>query len=90
MINLEKINERKEVIAKDIETVRSRLDGYEKSKEKDTALLNALLGAFQQCDAEVVYMFAYGSWYVYDNSTAIGNASYQFIELEEALYNVLA
>ena len=45
--------------------------------------------AFQQCDAELVYMFAYGSWYVYDNSTAIGNASYQFIELEEALYNVL-
>jgi len=53
MIDLEKINERKEVIAKDIETVRSRLDGYEKSKEKDTALLNALLGAFQQCDAFV-------------------------------------
>tara|TARA_B100001175_G_C19012644_1_gene404187 strand:- start:75 stop:323 length:249 start_codon:yes stop_codon:yes gene_type:complete len=53
MISLEKINERKEVIAKDIETVRSRLDGYEKSKEKDTALLNALLGAFQQCDAFV-------------------------------------
>ena len=53
MIDLEKINERKEVIAKDIETVRSRLDGYEKSKEKDTALLNALLGAFQQRDAFV-------------------------------------
>ena len=46
--------------------------------------------AFQQCDAEVVYMFAYGTWYVYDNSNAIGDSSYQFIELEEALYNVLA
>ena len=46
--------------------------------------------AFEQCDAEVVYMFAYGSWYVYDNSDKIGNSSYQFIELEEALYNVLA
>ena len=44
--------------------------------------------AFQQCDAEVVYMFAYGSWYVYDNSNAIGDASYQFIELDEALYTV--
>ena len=44
--------------------------------------------AFEQCDAEVVYMFAYGSWYVYDNSNAIGNASYQFIELEEALYTL--
>ena len=46
--------------------------------------------AFEECDAEVVYMYAYGSWYVYDNSNAIGNSSYQFIELEEALYNVLA
>jgi len=45
--------------------------------------------AFESCDAEVVYMFAYGAWYVYDNSNAIGNTSYQFIELEEALYNVL-
>ena len=51
MIDLEKITLRKEVLAKDIENVRSRLDGYEKAKEKDTALLNALLGAFQQCDA---------------------------------------
>ena len=46
--------------------------------------------AFESCDAEVVYMFAYGSWYVYDNSDKIGDSSYQFIELEEALYNVLA
>ena len=46
--------------------------------------------AFESCDAEVVYMFAYGAWYVYDNSDKIGNTSYQFIELEEALYNVLA
>ena len=45
--------------------------------------------AFEECDAEVVYMFAYGSWYVYDNSDKIGNTSHQFIELEEALYNVL-
>ena len=44
--------------------------------------------AFESCDAEVVYMFAYGTWYVYDNSTTIGDASYQFIELDEALYNV--
>ncbi len=46
--------------------------------------------AFESCGAAVVYMFAYGSWYVYDNSNVIGNSSYQFIELEEALYNVLA
>ena len=51
MIDLEKITERKEVIAKDIENVRARLAEYDKQKEKDTALLNALMGAFQQCDA---------------------------------------
>ena len=51
MIDLEKITERKEVIAKDIETVRARLGEYDKQKEKDTALLNALMGAYQQCDA---------------------------------------
>ena len=42
--------------------------------------------AFEQCDADLVYMYAYGSWYVYDNAIGIGNCSYQFIELEEALY----
>ena len=42
--------------------------------------------AFESCDAEVVYMFAFCSWYVYDNSNKIGDSSYQFIELEEALY----
>jgi len=44
--------------------------------------------AFEECDAELVYMFAYGSWYVYDNANTIGNCSYHYIELEEALYNV--
>jgi len=51
MIDIEKINERKEVIAKDIENVRARIAEYDKGKERDTALLNALIGAFQQCDA---------------------------------------
>ena len=48
---------------------------------------NALLKfAFEKCDADYVYMYAYGSWYVYDNANGICNCSYQFIELEEALY----
>jgi hypothetical protein len=38
--------------------------------------------AFEECDAEVVYMFAYGYWYVYSDDVK------QFIELEEALYVV--
>ncbi len=50
-IDRESINKRKEVIAADIENVRTRLTELDKQKEKDTALLNALLGAFQQCDA---------------------------------------
>ena len=50
-IDRESINKRKEVIAADIENVRTRLTELAKQKEKDTALLNALLGAFQQCDA---------------------------------------
>ena len=70
---------------------RDRGDCYEGVKavnlNNETKLLEH---AFEKCDAEVVYMFAYGSWYVYDNSDKIGNTSYQFIELEEALYNVLA
>ena len=31
--------------------------------------------AFEQCDADLVYMYAYGSWYVYDNSNEIGDCS---------------
>ncbi len=38
--------------------------------------------AFEKCDAEFIYMFAFGYWYVYD----INVISDQFIELEEALY----
>ena len=51
MIDLEKINEHKEVIAKDIETVRGRIAETQKKIAEDQALMNALMGAFQQCDA---------------------------------------
>jgi septal ring factor EnvC (AmiA/AmiB activator) len=53
MIDLEKINERKKVIAKDIEAVRGRIAEAQKKIAEDQALLNALMGAFQQCDAFV-------------------------------------
>ena len=74
------------------DTIFYMRDRGESNKEATTLKdESALLEfAFESCDAEVVYMFAYGSWYVYDNSDKIGNKSYQFIELEEALYNVLA
>ena len=51
MIDLEKINERKQIIAKDIEAVRGRIAEAQKKIAEDQALLNALMGAFQQCDA---------------------------------------
>ena len=50
MITKESIEERKETIASDIETVKGRLIEYDQKKLEDTALLNALTGALQQCD----------------------------------------
>ena len=51
MITKETIEERKSIIASDVETVKTRLVELEKRREADTALLNALIGALQQCDA---------------------------------------
>ena len=51
MITKDVIMERKDVLERDIASVRERLAGYEKSKQEDTALINALTGAFQQCEA---------------------------------------
>ena len=51
MITKETIEERKQNVVNDIETVRTRLVELEKRREADNALLNALMGALQQCDA---------------------------------------
>ena len=50
MITKESIEERKEVLLKDIQLVKQRLTEYEQKKMEDTALVNALTGALQQCD----------------------------------------
>ena len=50
MITKESIEERKETIVSDIETVKVSLTEYDQKKLEDTALLNALTGALQQCD----------------------------------------
>ena len=50
MITKESIEERKEVLMNDIQTVKQRLAEYEQKKIEDTALVNALTGALQQCD----------------------------------------
>ena len=53
MIDIEKINARKEVLGKDIEMIRARIAESQKKVAEDQAMLNALMGAFQQCDAFV-------------------------------------
>ena len=50
MITKESIEERKEVLLKDIQLVKQRLAEYELKKTEDTALANALTGALQQCE----------------------------------------
>ena len=50
MITKESIEERKQVLLNDIQTVKQRLAEYELKKTEDTALANALTGALQQCD----------------------------------------
>ena len=50
MITKESIEERKEVLMNDMQTVKQRLTEYEQKKIEDTALVNALTGALQQCD----------------------------------------
>ena len=50
-LTVDNINERKEVLVKDINMVKTRIVEYEQKVVEDKATLNALLGAFQQCDA---------------------------------------
>ena len=49
-ITRESIVERKTVLQNDIITARQRLAEYDKKKQEDIALLNALTGAFQLCE----------------------------------------
>ena len=49
-ITRESIEERKTVLQNDIITARQRLAEYDKKKQEDIALLNALTGALQQCE----------------------------------------
>ena len=41
---------KKEVLMEDIQLVKQRLAEHEQKKTEDTALVNALTGALQQCD----------------------------------------
>ena len=49
-ITRESIEERKNVLQNDVVSARQRIAEYDKKKTEDTALLNALAGALQQCE----------------------------------------
>ena len=49
-ITKETIEERKIVLQNDINSARQRVAEYDKKKQEDIALLNALTGALQQCE----------------------------------------
>ena len=50
-ITRENIEERKNVLQNDIVTAKQRLVEHDKKRQEDTALINALTGASQQCDS---------------------------------------
>ena len=49
-ITKEHIEERKNVLINDIASAKQRMAEYDKKKQEDIALLNALTGALQQCE----------------------------------------
>ena len=51
MIDEEMIKNRMEVLVEDVKSVRERIANGERQIMDDKATLNALLGAYQQCEA---------------------------------------
>ena len=49
-ITKETIEDRKIVLQNDIASAKQRMAEYDKRKQEDIALLNALTGALQQCE----------------------------------------
>ena len=49
-ITKETIEDRKIVLQNDMNSARQRIAEYDKKKQEDIALLNALTGALQQCE----------------------------------------
>ena len=49
-ITKESIEERRNVLQNDINSAKQRVAEYDKKKQEEIALLNALTGALQQCE----------------------------------------
>ena len=50
-ISKEQIEQRRDVLQNDINTAKLRIADNDKKKTEDIALINALTGAYQQCEA---------------------------------------
>ena len=50
-INKEQIEQRRDILQNDINSARQRIADNDKKRQEDVALINALTGASQQCDA---------------------------------------
>ena len=50
-ISREQIEQRRDILQNDINTARQRIADSDKKKQEDVALINALTGAYQQCEA---------------------------------------
>ena len=49
-ISRESIEQRKSVLQNDIATAKGRIAEHDKKRQEDVALINALTGAYQQCE----------------------------------------
>ena len=49
-ISRESIEERKSILQNDIATAKGRMAENDKKRQEDVALINALTGAYQQCE----------------------------------------
>ena len=49
-ITKENIEERKNVLMNDLNVAKQRVAEYDRKKQEDIAMLNALTGALQQCE----------------------------------------
>ena len=49
-ISRESIEQRKSILQDDIATAKQRIAENDKKRQEDVALINALTGAFQQCE----------------------------------------
>ena len=49
-ISRESIEQRKSILQDDIATAKGRMAENDKKRQEDVALINALTGAFQQCE----------------------------------------